>query len=134
MNIYQCLDFFQNIVQLFSPILHIYHFNYFHQNYFKVISPIPLLSPIPSYYADNLCIGTCPEHSRCEKGVCVCNHDKGITMVSRTKAIPIYCHVWPFSCTWTFSWEKCHHHHHRHHHIVITVIIAIIMITTKREA
>jgi len=26
-----------------------------------------------NYYADNLCIGTCPQHSHCEKGVCVCN-------------------------------------------------------------
>lgn len=34
-----------------------------------------------NYYADNLCIGTCPEHSRCEKGVCVCNHDKGYLQV-----------------------------------------------------
>ena len=25
------------------------------------------------YFADNLCIGTCPEHSGCENGMCVCN-------------------------------------------------------------
>jgi len=34
-----------------------------------------------NYYAENLCIGTCPEHSRCEKGVCVCNHDQGYLQV-----------------------------------------------------
>jgi len=25
------------------------------------------------YYAKNLCIGTCPQHSHCDNGVCVCN-------------------------------------------------------------
>jgi len=34
-----------------------------------------------NYYGGNLCIGTCPQHSRCEKGVCVCNHDQGYLQV-----------------------------------------------------
>ena len=34
-----------------------------------------------SYYGDNQCIGTCPEHSRCDKGVCVCNHDQGASVI-----------------------------------------------------
>ena len=34
-----------------------------------------------SYYGDNQCIGTCPEHSRCDKGVCVCNHDQGASII-----------------------------------------------------
>jgi len=34
-----------------------------------------------NYYGDNQCIGTCPEHSRCDKGVCVCNHDQGFLQV-----------------------------------------------------
>ena len=40
-----------------------------------------LIFCICSYYGDNQCIGTCPEHSRCDKGVCVCNHDQGASVI-----------------------------------------------------
>jgi len=34
-----------------------------------------------NYYGGSQCIGTCPQHSTCDKGVCVCNHAKGYLQV-----------------------------------------------------
>ena len=74
----------QDILYRIDSILNLLH----HATYYSIFAPIHSLCSLLifcmcSYYGDNQCIGTCPEHSRCDKGVCVCNHDQGYRVCHR---------------------------------------------------